>query len=92
MSCISGLDFYTDDPSCQNVRAKFFIKANQNGVGLAYYGGDHSANNDDNLGDYLCKNWVSLHEFGHGYVLKINFLKNRNQISTHNPAARQIPG
>lgn len=63
----TGLDFYTDDPACQNVRAKFFIKANRNGVGLAYYGGNHSANNDDNLGDYLCKNWVSLHEFGHGY-------------------------
>lgn len=63
----TGLDFYTEDPACQNVRSKFFIKANRNGVGLAYYGGNHSANNDDNLGDYLCKNWVSLHEFGHGY-------------------------
>ena len=81
----SGLDFYTDDPSCQNVRAKFFIKANQNGVGLAYYGGDHSANNDDNLGDYLCKNWVSLHEFGHGYEGNIagqeySFVESTNNI------------
>ena len=81
----TGLDFYTDDPACQNVRAKFFIKANQNGVGLAYYGGNHSANNDDNLGDYLCKNWVSLHEFGHGYEGEIRsqeyaFIESTNNI------------
>ena len=43
------------------------IKANVNGYSAAYYSGDHSANNDDSLGGYLEKNWVSLHEFGHGY-------------------------
>lgn len=62
-----GLDFYAKEACHQNVRAKFFIKANVHGYGAAYYSGDHSANNDDSLGGYLEKNWVSLHEFGHGY-------------------------
>ena len=40
---------------------------NKSGAGLAYYSGDHSAFNGDNLGSYLYKDWTSLHEFGHGY-------------------------
>lgn len=81
----SGLDFYADEPCNQNVRAKFFIKANKHGAGLAYYSGDHSANNADNLGDYLCRNWVSLHEFGHGYEGSIagqehSFVESTNNI------------
>ena len=63
----SGLDFYAEEPCNQNVRAKFFIKANANGVGAAYYSQDHSANHGDQLGGYLARNWVCLHEFGHGY-------------------------
>ena len=84
----AGLDYRADEPYNQNIRAKFFIKANKNGVGLAYYSSDHSANNADNLGDYLCRNWVSLHEFGHGYEGAIatrenSFVETTNNIMGH---------
>ncbi len=80
----AGLDFYADEPYNQNVRAKFFIKANKHGAGQAYYSGDHSANNDDNLGDYLCRHWVSLHEFGHGYEGAIATRENSFVETTNN--------
>lgn len=67
----AGLDAYAKEPYNQNVRAKFFIKVNNSGVGLAYYTIDHSAHNGavsgGSLGGYLTRDWVSLHEFGHGY-------------------------
>lgn len=63
----SGLDYTADEPWNQNVRSKFFIKANEHGYGQAYYAGDHSAYNGDSLNAYLTKDWLSLHEFGHGY-------------------------
>ncbi len=80
----SGLDFYTDKPYNQNVRAKFFIKANVNGAGLAYYSGDHSAFHGDNLGSYLYKDWTSLHEFGHGYEGAIANQENSFVETTNN--------
>lgn len=80
----AGLDFYADQPYNQNVRAKFFIKANKHGAGQAYYSGDHSANNADNLGDYLCRHWVSLHEFGHGYEGAIATRENSFVETTNN--------
>ena len=80
----SGLDFNAGEPYNQNVRAKFFIKANKNGAGQAYYTSDHSANNADNLGAYLCKNWVSLHEFGHGYEGAIAARENSFVETTNN--------
>ena len=49
------------------MRAKFFIKANKHGAGAAYYSQDHSASNSESMEGYLVKNWLSLHEFGHGY-------------------------
>ena len=65
----SGLKFYSGkaEPYNQNVRAKFFIKANKHGAGAAYYSQDHSASNSESMEGYLVKNWLSLHEFGHGY-------------------------
>ena len=67
----AGLDFYAEEPYNQNIRAKFFIKANESGAGQAYYIQDHSAYNGDSLNLYLSKSWLSLHEFGHGYEGKI---------------------
>lgn len=67
----SGLDYDASETYNQNVRSKFFIKVNNSGIGLAYYTIDHSAHNGEysggSLGGYLTKDWVSLHEFGHGY-------------------------
>ncbi len=80
----SGLDFYAKEPYNQNVRAKFFIKANKHGVGFAYYSNDHSATNQDSLAAYLCKAWVSLHEFGHGYEGAIARQENSFVETTNN--------
>lgn len=80
----AGLDFHAKQPYNQNVRAKFFIKANKSGAGLAYYSGDHSAFNGDNLGSYLCRDWTSLHEFGHGYEGAIATRENSFVETTNN--------
>lgn len=80
----SGLDFYTDKPYSQNVRAKFFIKANKHGAGSAYYGGEESATNGDSMDAYLSKEWTSLHEFGHGYEGAIAYQENSFIETTNN--------
>lgn len=51
----------------KNVKTKFFVKANKHGAGAAYYGGNHTAQNGDSISGYLSRNWLDLHEFGHGY-------------------------
>ena len=63
----AGLDFYAEEPYNQNLRSRFFVKANVSGVGQAYYTLDHSAYTGDSLQLYLTRSWLSLHEFGHGY-------------------------
>lgn len=84
----AGLDFYAEQTYNQNIRSKFFIKANVNGVGAAYYSSDHSASNSDSLGDYLTRSWLALHEFGHGYEGQIasqenSFVETTNNIMGH---------
>lgn len=62
-----GLSYETDNALNKNVKTKFFVKANINGAGAAYYSGNHTAQNGDSISSYLSRGWVSLHEFGHGY-------------------------
>lgn len=38
---ILGVELNPENPVNQNVKAKWFIKANANGVGAAYYAVDH---------------------------------------------------
>lgn len=82
----SGLDYYASEPYNQNVRSKFFIKANKSGAenALAYYSGDHSAYKGDILGEYLTRSWMSLHEFGHGYEGAIATQENPFVETTNN--------
>lgn len=80
----AGLDFSAREYYNQNVREKFFIKANANGAGAAYYTQDHSANNGSQLGGYLAKNWICLHEFGHGYEGSIARQENPFVETTNN--------
>lgn len=80
----AGLDFYAEEPWNQNMRAKFFIKANQHGAGQAYYSPDHSAYNGDNIREYLYKYWLALHEFGHGYEGSIAQQENPFVETTNN--------
>lgn len=80
----SGLDYYAKDPWNQDIRAKFFIKANAHGAGQAYYTTDHSAYNGKSLETYLVRDWLSLHEFGHGYEGAIAAQENPFVETTNN--------
>lgn len=80
----AGLDFDAKEPWNQNVRAKFFIKANAHGAGQAYYSKDHSAYNGKSLDTYLVRDWLSLHEFGHGYEGAIAAQENPFVETTNN--------
>ena len=62
-----GLSYDTENPLHKNIRTKFFVKANKHGAGAAYYSGNHTAQNGDSMSAYLCKGWLNIHEFGHGY-------------------------
>ena len=62
-----GLEYNAKDHLNNNVKTKYFVKANKHGAGSAYYTGNHTAQNGDNISAYLSRGWLSLHEFGHGY-------------------------
>lgn len=62
-----GYSYETDNIYNKNIRTKFFVKANKHGAGAAYYSGNHTAQNGDSVSAYLCKGWLNIHEFGHGY-------------------------
>ena len=62
-----GLDFNTAEEIDKNERTKFFVKADKNGSGLAYYSGKYTGQNSETISEYLQKTWGSLHEIGHGY-------------------------
>lgn len=50
-----------------HIQGRYFVKANKDGVGSAYYGYEHTANNGDTIKPYLSMNWLPWHEIGHGY-------------------------
>lgn len=62
-----GLEYNEKDHLNNNVKTKYFVKANKHGAGAAYYTGNHTAQNGDNISGYLSRGWLNLHEFGHGY-------------------------
>lgn len=62
-----GLEYNAKDYLNNNVKTKYFVKANKHGAGAAYYTGNHTAQNGDNISGYLSRGWLNLHEFGHGY-------------------------
>ena len=62
-----GLEFNPEKITDQNVRTKYLVRANVNGVGAAYYAGDHVGVNNASMGSFFEMNWGGLHELGHGY-------------------------
>ena len=50
-----------------HIQGRYFIKADKNGVGSAYYSAIWSAFNGDTIKPYLTMNWLPWHEIGHGY-------------------------
>ncbi|XP_042895967.1 uncharacterized protein [Parasteatoda tepidariorum] len=68
-----GLSF-EETGTDQNVRNRFFIKADKNGFGLAYYDLPYTAMNSGSVTDFWLDvspgNWGALHEIGHGHELR----------------------
>ena len=62
-----GLSYNPKDPIDQNVKTKYFVKANAHGAGAAYYGGSHVGINRSSVASFFEVNWGGLHEVGHGY-------------------------
>ena len=62
-----GLDFNPTKITDQNVKTKYLIKANSNGIGAAYYAGDHVGVNNASMKTFFEMNWGGLHELAHGY-------------------------
>lgn len=62
-----ALEYAPDDSDNQNVKTKYFVKANVHGGGAAYYAGDHVGINNASVATFFEGNWGGLHEFGHGY-------------------------
>lgn len=62
-----GLEENTENLINQNTKEKYFIKANKHGAGYAYYTQDHTGFNGDSIKNFFYKNWMILHEIGHGY-------------------------
>ncbi|MCS4487075.1 putative mucin/carbohydrate-binding domain-containing protein [Staphylococcus americanisciuri] len=50
-----------------NIGNKYFIVANKNGFGAAYWSTDHTGTNSPSIAPYLQRGWLVLHEIGHGY-------------------------
>ncbi|MDO5376248.1 MAG: putative mucin/carbohydrate-binding domain-containing protein [Staphylococcus rostri] len=50
-----------------NVGSKYFIVANKNGFGAAYWSTDHTGTNSPSIAPYLQRGWLMLHELGHDY-------------------------
>ncbi|MDK2802719.1 MAG: DUF5011 domain-containing protein, partial [Oscillospiraceae bacterium] len=62
-----GLEYNPKDEIDQNVKTKFFVKANVNGYGAAYYDTDHVGINSSSVASFFEANWGGLHELAHGY-------------------------
>nr|XP_042895973.1 uncharacterized protein LOC107450394 [Parasteatoda tepidariorum] len=70
-SQLIGLSFEETDID-QNVRNRFFLKADKNGFGLAYYDASYTAVRSGSVSFWLKishTNWGALHEIGHGHEL-----------------------
>ncbi|MBC2305334.1 putative mucin/carbohydrate-binding domain-containing protein [Listeria booriae] len=65
---LEGISFTSETATDKNVPTKYFAKANIQGGGLGYYGGDHTADSSSSVyGFFLKPGWGGLHEIGHGY-------------------------
>lgn len=67
---LCGVSFEPEHPTDANVRNRFFMKADEQGAGGAYYGGAWFANSEPRLYTWVTNlrtDWGSLHEIGHGF-------------------------
>lgn len=82
---LCGLSEGAYDPMHKNLNARYLVKANRNGVGAAYFGSAHTAQNGPSMSAYLLDlrtQWLVIHEFGHGYQM--------NQMSDNVLSLREV--
>ncbi|WP_421504496.1 putative mucin/carbohydrate-binding domain-containing protein [Erwinia rhapontici] len=70
-NALSGISFEPEHDSDLNIKNRYFIKADKNGVGAAYYGGTCTAESTSSVSRFWLtpkdNNWGPLHEIAHGY-------------------------
>ncbi|SMB28074.1 conserved hypothetical protein [Serratia proteamaculans] len=70
-NALAGISFEAESASDRNSKNRYFIKADKNGAGAAYYGGNWTAESTSSISSFwltaLDNNWGSLHEIAHGY-------------------------
>lgn len=67
-NAFSGLSEDAEQEWNRDSGTRYFIKANRNGIGAAYYSVVETAPNSESLLGYMVDtNWGPLHEVGHGY-------------------------
>ncbi|MHC8386172.1 putative mucin/carbohydrate-binding domain-containing protein [Pseudomonas sp. LB3P14] len=67
---LAGLSFSADQPTDQNIPNRFFMKADKNGPGSAYYRSSHIGITADSVAYFLApfpQRWGTIHEIGHGH-------------------------
>lgn len=64
---LTGLEINRSDRIHEEEKQRYFIKADANGVGAVYYGGNWTVQNSTSLDAYLSINWLQIHEIAHGY-------------------------
>lgn len=70
-NALSGVSFEAESDTDRNIKNRYFIKADKNGAGGAYYGGNWTAESTSSISNFWLtaqdNNWGSLHEIAHGY-------------------------
>lgn len=68
---MAGLSFNPDQPTDQNIANHYFMKADVNGAGAAYYGAHWTAESSSSVASFWltlnATSWGTMHEIGHGY-------------------------
>lgn len=68
---LTGISFEPEHDSDLNIKNRYFIKADKNGAGAAYYGGAWVAESTNSVSSFWLtpkdNNWGPLHEIAHGY-------------------------
>jgi hypothetical protein len=70
-NALAGVSFEAESDTDRNIKNRYFIKADKNGAGGAYYGGNWTAESTSSISSFWLtaqdNNWGSLHEIAHGY-------------------------
>ncbi|MGF6191678.1 putative mucin/carbohydrate-binding domain-containing protein [Serratia sp. 2723] len=70
-NALAGISFEPERDSDRNIKNRYFMKADKNGAGAAYYGAWWTAETSSSINSFWLtpqdNNWGSLHEIAHGY-------------------------